>query len=195
MVKPIFEAEDLTPWLEQSTHIILGPGLGHSDWAEAILEKTLKSRKPMVVDADALNLLARDPRTLHHAILTPHPGEAARLLNNSPDDVQANRQTAIRDLYAQYHGVIVLKGHHSLIYDGGKTIYECDQGNPGMATAGMGDVLSGVIAGLLPQCTNLLHAACLGVCVHAAAGDLAAKAGERGLIASDLFPYIRQILG
>lgn len=195
MVKGVAKPEDLTPLLEASTVLVLGPGLGQSEWGQALWKQCIAYDKPMVIDADALNILAKHPRTLPQAILTPHPGEAARLLNTSPEAIQANRTDAIVALHQKYQGVIVLKGHHSLVFDGGNTIYQCDQGNPGMATAGMGDILSGVIAGLLPQCKTPLDAANLGVCIHAKAGDLAAAQGERGLIATDLLPYIRQILG
>lgn len=195
MVKPVFTPEELIPLLEEATHIILGPGLGQSEWAQALWTQTLAVDKPLLIDADALNLLAQSPRQHAHWILTPHPGEAARLLGTDAESVQANRSSAVRDLQEQYGGIVVLKGHHSLVCDGGEIIYQCEQGNPGMATAGMGDVLSGVIAGLMPQCTTSIDAACLGVCVHGKAGDLAAEAGERGLIATDLFPYIQQILG
>lgn len=195
MVKPIFTPEELTPLLEEATHIILGPGLGQSEWAQGLWTTSLNYDKPMLIDADALNILAKHPRALPHAVLTPHCGEAARLLNRSSQDIQADRLNAVHELQEKYQGIIVLKGHYSMIYDGKDIIYRCEQGNPGMATAGMGDVLSGMIAGLFPQCDNLLQATCLGVCVHAMAGDMAAQAGERGLIASDLFPYIQQVLG
>lgn len=195
MVKPVFTPEELIPLLDEATHIILGPGLGQSEWAQGLWTQTVSADKPILMDADALNLLAQQSRQNPHWILTPHPGEAARLLGVTVEDIQEDRPGAIRDLQERYQGIVVLKGHHTLISDGGEVLYECEQGNPGMATAGMGDVLSGVIAGLMPQCNTLLDAACLGVCVHAMAGDLAAQSGERGLIASDLFPYIQQILG
>jgi NAD(P)H-hydrate epimerase len=195
MVKPVFTPEELIPLLQEATHLVLGPGLGRSEWAQALWTQTLACDKPLLLDADALNLLALSPRQSSRWILTPHPGEAARLLNLSVEAVQADRSAAILALHERYHGVIVLKGHHSLVYAGGDTIYQCEQGNPGMATAGMGDVLSGVIAGLMPICETPLQAASLGVCVHALAGDCAARAGERGLIATDLFPYIQEVLG
>lgn len=195
MVKAIAEPGDLSPLLDEATHIILGPGLGQSAWSQGIWDVTINTVKPIVIDADALNFLAKHPRPLPHAVLTPHPGEAARLANVSTEDIQANRLEAAITIQQKYKGIVVLKGHHTLISDGSDTIYMCEQGNPGMASAGMGDVLSGVIGGLLPQSKNPLQAACLGVCVHAMAGDLAAESGERGLIASDLFQYIQSILG
>lgn len=195
MVKAISEPNDLIPLLEEATHIIIGPGLGQTSWSKGIWDIAIKCQKPMVIDADALNFLAKYPQPLSQAILTPHPGEAARLLNVPIEEIQINRLEAITGLQQKFKSIIVLKGHHTLISDGGEFIYECEQGNPGMATAGMGDVLSGVIGGLLPQSMDALQATCLGVSVHARAGDLAAESGERGLIASDLFPYIQQILG
>lgn len=194
MVRPVFNPDELTPLLDEASHMVLGPGFGQSDWAVELFETAIKSKKPMVVDADGLNLLAKHPKKNKHWILTPHPGEAGRLLGQTAEKIQANRIEAIKALHAKYAGTIVLKGHHTLITDDGKTIYQCDQGNPGMATAGMGDILSGVIGGLMPQCDSLLHAACLGVCVHAVAGDKAASAGERGLIATDLLPFIQELL-
>ena len=116
------------------------------------------------------------------------------MLGTSKEVIEADRLGAVRDLQEKYQGTIVLKGHHTLIANAGTKIYVCKEGNPGMATAGMGDVLSGVIAGLMPQCASQLEAACLGVCLHARAGDLAAEAGERGLIATDLFPFIQEVL-
>jgi NAD(P)H-hydrate epimerase len=195
MVKPVYTPEELIPLIEEATHLVLGPGLGQNEWAQALWTQTLSSDKPLLIDADGLNLLAQSPRQNPHWILTPHPGEAARMLGTSVEAVQADRLGAIRDLQEKYHGIVVLKGHHTLISNGGEPIYQCEEGNPGMATAGMGDVLSGVIAGLMPQCESQLKATCLGVCVHARAGDMAAQAGERGLIASDLFPYIQEVLG
>lgn len=193
MIHAVSTAADLKPLLDEATVVILGPGLGQSDWSHTLYDTVIATQKPMVVDADALNCLSKAPQALPHAILTPHPGEAARLLNIETETIQMNREQAIQELSQMYRGIIVLKGHHTLVSDG-HTIYECAQGNPGMATAGMGDVLSGVIGGLMPQMKTHLDAACLGVLVHATAGDMAATAGERGMIASDLFPYIPQLL-
>lgn len=195
MVRPVFTPEELEPLLNEASHLVVGPGLGQTDWARALWSHSLTSDKPMVLDADGLNFLAQAPQSHPHWVLTPHPGEAARLLDATVDEIQADRYNAVRALQEKYHGLVVLKGYHTLICDGGGVVYQCEQGNPGMATAGMGDVLSGVIAGLLPQTRSMLEAVCLGVVVHAHAGDLAAQAGERGLIASDLFPYIQEVLG
>ncbi len=194
MVSGIPQPEALLPLLQQATHLVLGPGLGQGDYGYGLWQMALKSDQPMVLDADGLNLLAQHPQKRDNWILTPHLGEAARLLGTDIETIQGDRPEAVRALHRYFSGIIVLKGHGSLIYDGGKTMYRCDYGNPGMATAGMGDVLSGVIAGLMPQCDNLLTAAQIGVCVHAMAGDMAASSGQRGLIATDLLPYIQQLL-
>jgi ADP-dependent NAD(P)H-hydrate dehydratase / NAD(P)H-hydrate epimerase len=140
-----------------------------------------------VVDADALNLLATDgtqPRG--DWILTPHPGEAGRLLGVSAADIQADRLTALERLVQKFGGTVVLKGAGTLVGARERTPGLCERGNPGMATAGTGDVLTGTIAGILAQCHDAWAAARSGVLVHALAGDAAARTGERGVLASDL---------
>jgi len=127
-------------------------------------------------------------------VLTPHPGEAARLLSCSTAQVQADRFAAVSALHQRYGAVIVLKGNGSLI-TGGEDILLSDYGNPGMASGGMGDVLSGVIGALLAQHLPSLEAAALAVCLHGAAADAAALQGQRGLAASDLLPHLRSLLG
>jgi NAD(P)H-hydrate epimerase len=194
MCHGIRHAKDLMPLLSKATVIVLGPGMGQSSWAKKLFTQVLKSKKLLVIDADALNLLAKKCLTYTNWILTPHPGEAARLLNMTSDAIQQDRPAAIIKLQKKYKGVSVLKGAGTLILEGDGIPALCDAGNPGMATAGMGDVLSGVIAGLIAQGIPLIIAAKLGVLVHAKAGDLAAKEGERGLIAMDLFPYLRQLV-
>ncbi len=194
MVTGIEQPEDLLPLIKQSTHIVLGPGLGQDSFGKGLWDITLKADRPMVLDADGLNILAKHPQHRNNWVLTPHAGEAARLLNTDIPTIQQDRPAAIRALHQHYAGVIVLKGHGTLVYAGGDTIYRCDEGNPGMATAGMGDVLSGIIGGLMPQCTSLLNAAQIGVCVHARAGDKAAARGQRGLMATDLLTHIQQLL-
>jgi NAD(P)H-hydrate epimerase len=152
----------------------------------------------MVLDADGLNLLATGrgvaagPRD--NWVLTPHPGEAARLLGSTTAEVQADRFAAVRELQQSFGGVALLKGNGSLIAGGGQVLLS-DYGNPGMASGGMGDVLSGVIGSLLAQQLPALEAAALGVCLHGAAADLAAEDGQRGLLASDLMPRMRTLLG
>jgi NAD(P)H-hydrate epimerase len=167
--------------------IAVGPGLGRTPWAHAALAAVLGSGKPLVVDADALNLIASgEVRARADWILTPHPGEAARLLGISTQDVQRDRLGTLDRLLERYHGTIVLKGAGTLVGAGGHTPGLCERGNPGMATAGTGDVLTGAIAGILAQCHEPWAAARTGVLVHAMAGDAAARGGERGVLAGDL---------
>jgi NAD(P)H-hydrate epimerase len=179
---------------KQSNVIALGPGLGQDAWSIQVFEAVLESNKLMVLDADALNLLAKAPRKNSHWLLTPHVGEDARLLNCTTADIQQDRAAAITQLQQQYGGVIVLKGSDSLVLDRGEDIFVCHAGNPGMASGGMGDVLTGVIAGLIAQGLSLIDAAKLGVMIHAMAGDRAAMKCEKGLIASDLMQFIRELI-
>ena len=174
----------------------IGPGLGQGDWARRLWTQALRADStPAIVDADALNLLAQDPVKLRADwVMTPHPGEAARLLGSDTRAVQADRLGAARELHSKYGAVAVLKGAGTLIAAGaidGVELSICDRGNPGMATAGMGDVLTGVIAGLRAQLGDSALAARLGVLIHALAGDSAAKSGERGLVASDVIAELR----
>jgi hydroxyethylthiazole kinase-like uncharacterized protein yjeF len=195
MTYGVESAADLRPLFARADVIAIGPGLGGGEWGRALFGAALDKRLPIVVDADALNSLAADPVMHEGWILTPHPGEAARLLGMSKEEVQADRIAAVRGLVASYGGVCVLKGAGTLVaslYDGAVAV--CDRGNPGMASGGMGDVLTGVIAGLRAQGLAAADAARLGVWLHAAAGDDAAAAGEIGLLASDLPPFIRSRL-
>ena len=168
--------------------IAVGPGLGRSSWASAALAAVLDSGKPLVVDADALNLMAEQGTVPAREdwILTPHPGEAGRLLGLSAQQIQQDRLSALDRLVERFHGTVVLKGAGTLVGARGRTPGVCERGNPGMATAGTGDVLTGAIAGILAQCHDPWAAARVGVLVHAMAGDAAARAGERGVLASDL---------
>jgi NAD(P)H-hydrate epimerase len=147
-----------------------------------------------VIDADALNLLSLQPKRRENWILTPHPGEAARLLGSSARQISADRFATLADLHSQYGGTCVLKGAGTLITSG-ETIYVGTTGNPGMATGGMGDVLCGLIGGLVAQGLSLGHASRLAVFVHGEAADsLASEFGERGLLAGDLPERIRTLL-
>ena len=189
---------ELIPLLEKANVVAIGPGLGQSIWSMSLFSKVLESELPLVVDADALNLLAQEPVYSDRWVLTPHPGEAARLLNCDTNTIQSDRVTAAKEVQKKFGGVVVLKGSGTVIVDGEEKVSICSAGNPGMASGGMGDVLTGVIAGLIAQKTSLGldigDAARLGVCLHAAAGDNAAVDGERGMLASDLMPWIRQLL-
>lgn len=185
-------AADLEPLLARADALVVGPGLGQESWGLDLLGAALESEKPVVLDADALNLLAQSDTLAPNPrwILTPHPGEAARLLETDTREIQRNRFAQVQALQQRYGGTVVLKGAGSLSCDG-DAIHLCSAGNPGMATAGMGDILSGVIGALLAQGLSAIDAARAGVLAHAAAGDLAAEQGERGLMATDLLPGIR----
>jgi NAD(P)H-hydrate epimerase len=186
---------NLEALLARASVLALGPGLGQDDWGQGLWQAALDAGKPTVLDADGLNLLALRARALpEQIVMTPHPGEAARLLETTTADVQADRFAAVRGIARVYGAVVVLKGSGSLVADTEGRVAACPWGNPGMASGGTGDVLTGVIAGLLAQGLTPWDAACLGVGVHARAGDLAARAGERGMLASDLFPYLRALV-
>lgn len=190
MCHGVESAEALKPLLERATVIAIGTGLGQYTWAKTLLTAALNSQKTLIVDADALNLLARQPQQRDNWILTPHPAEAARLLNISTQEVQKDRFATVTALQQQYGGVVVLKGNGTLIASHDR-IALSHTGNAGMASGGMGDVLTGTIAALMAQGLDLILAAEQGVYIHGKAADDAARHGERGLIASDLFPYLR----
>lgn len=196
MVHAVEAVDELKELLAKASVVAVGPGLGQDDWARQMLSVVLETRLPTVVDADALNLLAREPVKQDHWILTPHPGEAARLLGTTSQAIQSDRFAAVRELQTQYGGVVLLKGAGTLIWAGEEPIAVCDYANPGMASGGMGDILTGVIAGLRAQnlgdARHNLLAARLGACVHASAAEWAvAEGGERGLLATDLMPFLR----
>jgi len=195
MCHGVADARALAPLLQRATVIAIGPGLGQTAWGRALFNAALETKLPMIVDADALNQLASEPAQRDNWILTPHPGEAARLLGISSADVQSDRFQSAQTLQEQYGGVIVLKGVGTLITAGTKEpTAVCTAGNPGMATGGMGDLLTGIIAGMVAQGLSLSDAASAGVCLHAAAADRAAQAGERGLLANDLQIELRLLL-
>lgn len=195
MCRGVNDMDDLAPLIQHATAIVLGPGLGKSDWAEKIYLAATGSGLPMVVDADGLNWLTKHPIRRDNRILTPHPGEAARLLGISTAEVQMDRFSALEALQGRYGGVVVLKGAGTLITDGTRHPPAlCSGGNPGMATGGTGDLLAGILGALIAQDYPQREAADLGVSLHAAAGDRAAKAGEVGMLASDLLPEIRSLL-
>ena len=195
MARGVETAGASVPLIERASVIAIGPGLGQRDWGRGLLDLALASGKPLVLDADALNLLTLAPRALPtNVVLTPHPGEAARLLGRDAAAVQRDRFAAVRELSARHAAVVVLKGAGSLIADSQGQVVVCPWGNPGMASAGMGDVLTGVIAALLAQGLSAWDAARMGVALHARAGDVAAGAAPRGLLAGDLFAPLRQLV-
>jgi NAD(P)H-hydrate epimerase len=195
MCHPVRSRSDLDALLARATVVVLGPGLGRSTWSEALWDRVLDVDCPLLVDADGLNLLAAQPQRREGWVLTPHPGEAARLLGLSTTEVEADRPAAVAALQARYGGTVLLKGAGTLVQSGEGPPKLCPLGNPGMAGGGMGDVLSGVIGALLAQGLAAAAATSLGVCLHAAAADRAAAGeGERGLLASDLMPHLRRLV-
>jgi len=193
MVHGVNSVKELNPLLKQATVVAIGPGLGQDAWAKELFSRILEFDIPMVVDADALNLLAGEPMRKKSWVLTPHPGEAARLLKSSTKEVQENRLQSVQALRKQYGGIVVLKGSGTLVA-AENDISICTAGNPGMATGGMGDVLTGIIAGLIAQGLGAYDAARFGVQLHAQSADLAAEDGMRSMLASDLFVPLRQLI-
>lgn len=193
MCRGVMSHAELEPLFDKADVIALGPGLGQSEWGRLMFAAALTSGLPLVVDADALNLLAQNPTHRDDWILTPHPGEAGRLLHAGSAAVMHDRFAAAAEIQQRYGGVVVLKGAGSLILGPQGLPQVCSSGNPGMATGGTGDVLTGVIAGLMAQGWNPLEAAVTGVQLHGSAGDLAASAGERGLLAGDLMEPLRTL--
>jgi ADP-dependent NAD(P)H-hydrate dehydratase / NAD(P)H-hydrate epimerase len=193
MCHGVNNAKELLALIEKADILVVGPGLGQSAWADMLFTCACEQKQPLIVDADGLNLLSSKTMQNDHWVLTPHPGEAGRLLGETADVIQQDRLSAIKAINKRYGGVCVLKGAGSLVYAPHALPGICDKGNPGMASAGMGDVLSGVIAGLASQGVPLGDAAALGVCIHAMAGDLAAKEGERGIVAMDLMPFLKRL--
>jgi len=176
--------------LGRADAVVVGPGLGQSPATRRLVATVLRfARGPIVLDADALNVLAPLQRPLAArvpVVLTPHPGEAGRLLGSDAAAVQKDRNGALDALVACSGGIVVLKGHRTLVGDGDRT-FENRTGNPGMATGGSGDVLAGLLGALLAQGLAAYDAACFGVHVHGRAGDrVARRVGEAGLIARDL---------
>lgn len=196
MVRGVRNAEDLAPLLERATVLAAGCGLGQDAWARELFAAAQACNLPVVVDADGLGLVAGTPAGDATRILTPHPGEAGRLLDCTSARVQDDRLGAVAALRQRYGGVALLKGAHTLVSGSGKPPWVIDAGNPGMATAGMGDVLTGLLAGLWAQFPEAEpeNLAATAAFVHATAGDRAAEGGRRGMIAGDLLAALREEL-
>jgi NAD(P)H-hydrate epimerase len=193
MAHALDSAGALAPLLQRADVVAIGPGLGQGDWGRMLLDAALAAGKPLLLDADALNLLAASPRTLApDTILTPHPGEAARLLGIDSAQVQADRHAAARALVERHACVVVLKGAGTIVAAPQRTPCVVAAGNPGMAVGGMGDLLSGVIAALRAQGMDAFDAAACGALLHAAAGDAAVADGARGMLPTDLLPWLRR---
>jgi hydroxyethylthiazole kinase-like uncharacterized protein yjeF len=183
--------------------LVVGPGLGMSAAARGWLDSALDTPLPLLLDADALNLIATDAsladRVRERAaptLLTPHPGEAGRLSGRAGADVQRDRPAVLRELVARYRCGVVLKGADSLIGFPDRPAWRNETGNPGMAAPGMGDVLAGMIAALVAQGLAMEPAAVLGVHLHGAAGDRAVREGKGpvGLTASEVARRARTVL-
>lgn len=187
----IDDAQALAFLLEDADVIAIGPGLGQGEWGRALFSVAISAGKPLVVDADALNLLAQSPRTLPDAVLTPHPGEAVRLLGCGASEIQRDRIVAANKIAERFDAVVVLKGAGSVIAAPNRIPRIIGAGNPGMAVGGMGDVLTGVIAALRAQGLDAFDAATAGALLHAVAGDVAARDGERGLSPRDVVAQLR----
>ncbi len=194
MVRAVDDGHALKPLLDKATVVAIGPGLGAGEWSMWLLYAAMEAGKPIVFDADALNTLSRrDAEALPDAVLTPHPGEAARLLGTTTDAIASDRLRHARQLAARFDCAVVLKGAGTVVAAPGQVPILIDAGNPGMATGGMGDVLTGVIAGLIAQGAAPFDAAACGALLHAVAADRAARdGGERGLLPSDLFATLRR---
>jgi hydroxyethylthiazole kinase-like uncharacterized protein yjeF len=204
--------KELEAALDWCSCIVVGPGLGQDDWAHqqfsSLFEYLKHHPKPLVIDADGLNLLAAmtDNAAMQNTlarlpalVLTPHPGEASRLLNCNIAKVESDRYVSSQHIAQKYQSVCVLKGAGTIIqmHESHQVhdCFVCKGGNPGMATAGMGDLLTGVIGAFLAQGFTSQKAAVYGVCAHAEAGDrVAIQYGQRGMIASDLLQPLRAIV-
>ncbi len=194
MVHAVDSPATLRPLLPRIDAIGIGPGMAQTAWSRDLLTLVQNAAPPKVLDADALNLLAQTRSQRDDWILTPHPGEAARLLACTSVEVEHDRISAARRLQHEYGGVIVLKGAGTLVASANGIAF-CPAGNPGMASGGMGDALTGIITSLLAQGLSLNAAADTGVWLHAHAADLAASSGgERGLLASDVIAHLREAL-
>lgn len=189
-------------FIKDITHVAIGMGLGQDDWSLKILQHCAQLNKPMVIDADALNLIASHDITISSSLLiTPHPGEAARLLSNNitiaTADVQKNRFDAVKNLYRLFENsqscTVILKGSGTLIFDG-QLIKICNRGSAAMSAPGMGDVLSGIVVALMAQDINISDAAALAVCLHASAAELVSGDKTRGLLASDVIDALPKVL-
>lgn len=186
--------ESLSNLIKEATVISIGCGLSTKPKAQKIFHQTLSLRdtnKPLVIDADGLNILALSDLELdNNVILTPHPKEASRLLNCSLDDILSDMNSSVLEICKKYKCTTVLKSHNTIVSDG-FTTYQNTTGNSALAKAGSGDVLCGIITGLIAQNLSIFESACLGVHLHGLSGELASKdLSEYGVLASDLLRYI-----
>lgn len=203
-----YSKTDLLPSIERADAVVIGCGLGVTPLSRAILSDFLRENedlcKPAVIDADAINLLARNPsltKYIKGTILTPHFMEASRLLTRPIEELMSDTNSSACEIAQRYGCICVMKDHESAVSDGSARIYVNKSGNCGMATGGSGDVLAGIIAGIAAQNAkrdtklSIFDAACLGVYIHGLAGDAAAlHLGEYSLMASDIVDAISRVL-
>ncbi len=193
MVKGIHEPKELNELLAKADAVVIGPGLGQDKWAQKIFANVIETKLPLVVDADALHLLSKNPSKCDHWILTPHPGEAAQLLSCNKDEIQLQRLTSVLAIQEQYGGMTILKGSGSLTCLDQKIGF-CTSGNASLATGGTGDILAGIIAGLIAQGASLVDATHCGIMLHGRAAEMISKDGSRGILAQDLFPALHKLV-
>ena len=200
MVRGVEDAQQIQALLGQVDVLVTGTGLGQTSWSDDMLQACLKSTVPIVIDADGLNLLARlkldsAVQAQKNWIMTPHPAEAGRLLDCSSGEIQSDRVGAALRLAERYGAVVALKGCGTVVAEPQGRYAICPFGNPGMASAGTGDVLAGVIGAMVAQGLDVWRATLAGVLAHALAGDLAAaQTGERGMLASDITAHLPAVL-
>ena len=198
MVHGVESPGDLDALLDRATVVAVGPGLGRGGWGASLLERVVATDRALVVDADAVNLLSEGAAPwpdagMRAVVYTPHPGEAGRVLGEPANVLESDRFSAARTLAEAHPGTWLLKGAGTIVAEAGAVPRVCEGGNPGMASGGMGDVLTGVVAALLAQGLDGSDAASTGACVHAAAGDAAARDGGRGMLASDVIAALRPL--
>lgn len=182
------------------THILLGPGLGQSKKANTLLEMCLRTNKPLIIDADGLNLISKSLKLqllLKHrqaeTIITPHPMEAARLLQCDTSDIQENRPVAIIKLQSIFQCGVILKGHDTLVLGNNSKLFQNNTGNSALSSAGQGDVLGGIILALWAQGLSLIEACCCGVYIHGKAADTwrISNSERIGLTATETIEFSR----
>jgi NAD(P)H-hydrate epimerase len=190
MVHAVNHGEDLAELIDKADILVCGPGLGKKAWGQQMLQKILESGKPRVLDADAINLISESGAELekmHDQVFTPHPGEAARLLSCSVADIEGDRLAAAQSMQRKFGGVILLKGAGTVIAAGEACPWILEGGNPGMATGGMGDALTGMIGGLAAQSMELQAATMSAAALHLASANAASRQyGHRGLLPMDV---------
>lgn len=190
--------DDLSRLLTLASVVVIGPGLGQTEWAQKLVEQVASWEGPVVWDADALNIVATQPMRKPEGAtwyFTPHPGEAARLLQSSAKHVESDRMQALTQLCQNFHAHVLLKGSGTLIQNYGSDMrWVCRRGSPALATGGSGDVLSGVVGAMIAQHVDAENVLPVSVWLHAVAGENAAQNGERGTLASDLLMQLRALV-